>query len=164
RLWERRTSDGDFGVVRIGKGTRRSTVQYKVGQRGDNDGSPLMADAERLAADSLFVTDVPITLPLYHHPTDDSTTPKTPRHAIGISGSQSDVYECVYSMLAHFAAFHTPTDTMLYVLGMNGVASRWSWVYDLPHAAMNLSKGQFRLYFEDCERILAPVTGVVEAL
>lgn len=165
RLWERRTSDGDFGVIRLGHGTRRSTVEYKIGQRGDGDNSPLMADAERLAADSLFVTDVPITLPLYHHATDDNSgTARAPRHATGISGSEGEVYECVYSILAHFAAFQTPTDTMLYVLGMNGVASRWAWVYDLPHAAMNLSKGQFRLYFEDCERILSPVTGTVEAL
>src|SRR6266851_2054268 len=34
RLWERRASDNDFGALRLGVGSRPSTVVYKVGQVG----------------------------------------------------------------------------------------------------------------------------------
>jgi pyruvate/2-oxoglutarate dehydrogenase complex dihydrolipoamide acyltransferase (E2) component len=44
---------------------------------------------------------------------------------------------------------------------MNAAASHWSWLYALPHSQINPSKGSYRLYFEDCERIYAPVSGTI---
>lgn len=174
RLWERRTSDDDFGMVRIGKGVRESTVEYKLSQKGENDENPLTADAERLAADSRFVADVPITIPLYQTPEarqkkkegEDTAaqTPITVKHTLGIAGEPQDVYEFVYGLLAHYGAFHSPTDVFISVLGMNETAGNWSWLYSLPHSQINTAKGQYRLYFEDCERIISPVNGTVEEI
>lgn len=174
RLWERRTSDEDFGVVRIGKGVRESTVEYKVSQKGENDENPLTADAERLAADSRFVADVPITIPLYQIPAqkkkektaEDSAvqTPITVKHTLGIAGEPQDVYEFVYSLLVHYGAFHSPADVFISILGMNETAGNWSWLYSLPHSQINTAKGHYRLYFEDCERIISPVNGTIEEI
>ncbi|MCJ7824724.1 MAG: hypothetical protein MUP44_07485, partial [Anaerolineales bacterium] len=65
RLWERRTSDSDFGVIRLGIGTRPSTVVYTL-SNADNplDDSPLTKDANKLAEDSEILSDTPITIPL----------------------------------------------------------------------------------------------------
>jgi DNA segregation ATPase FtsK/SpoIIIE-like protein len=184
RLWERRTSDADFGVVRLGMGTRPSSVTYTVSERGAGEGgnSPQMQDAQRLAADSHYVTDVPLTLGLYRHITekkakkgdkkaseggDDDAPPPIVRanpHAVGISGSLDDVYQFTQNMIAHFAAFHSPSDAMVYVLGMHDAAPHWSWAYALPHSILNPSKGQYRMYFEDRERVFAPVSGIVREL
>lgn len=182
RLWERRAKDEDFGAVRLGRGTRKSTVIYKAA-RADNEGNRLAQDAERLAADSRYVSDVPLTIKLYQHPEDKSkknappkkkeqgkddketpVTTETIKHTLGISGDPKDVYEFIYPMVAHYAAFHTPTDLNLFVLGMHSTADHWAWMYELPHTQINPAKGQYRLYFEDRERILSPITGRIEEL
>ena len=73
RLWERRPDDSDFGVVRLGIGSRPSTVVYKVGQSGgDGANDPLAKDAQRLAQDSEILTDAPITIPLRPYVKEDS--------------------------------------------------------------------------------------------
>jgi DNA segregation ATPase FtsK/SpoIIIE-like protein len=171
RLWERRAGDQDFGMVRIGKGQRDSTVIYQVGQADENDESPQLRDAERLAADSRIVTDVPITIPLYQHDKEDKQTEGEGeisalpvKHMLGISGEPRDVYEFIYALLVHHAAFHSPTDSQISVLGLNAAAQHWSWLYSLPHTVVNAAKGQYRLYFEDCERITAPISGRVEKI
>lgn len=176
RLWERRHADQDFGVVRLGKGTRGSTVQYRVKRDQDGDENPQIQDAVRLAEDSVYVDDVPITIPLYQHQKDDkkkkeaaqedgeTEKPPAARHTVGIAGEKDDVYEFVYPLLAHAAAFHTPSDANVFVLGMHEAAKHWNWLYDLPHSIINESKGQYRLYFEDCERVVSPVKGTVEEL
>ncbi len=182
RLWERRSSDSDFAVTRLGRGVRPTTVEYKVTQRGENDENPLRSDAERLATDSHFVSDVPITIRLYQAARDREEKKskemgsggdtdqkvKAPkevvRHSLGIAGEPKDAYEFIYSLLAHYAAFHSPSDLQLSVVGMNAAASHWSWLYALPHSQINPSKGSYRLYFEDCERIYAPVSGTITGI
>ena len=63
RLWERRTSDADFGYVRLGIGTLPSTVTYSL--KGTEDrSSHLTRAALKLDADSRFVTDVPVVISL----------------------------------------------------------------------------------------------------
>jgi hypothetical protein len=80
RLWERRTGDSDFGAVRLGMGTRPSSVIYKLGQGGNTgDESPLAKDAKKLEADSLIVSEVPITVPL--RPFVKEATGSPPRKA-----------------------------------------------------------------------------------
>jgi hypothetical protein len=63
RLWERRPGDEDFGAVRLGMGTRPSTVTYKA-PRSEKEENDQVRDAQKLAEDSRFVTAVPITIPL----------------------------------------------------------------------------------------------------
>ena len=145
RLWERRTTDTDFGVVRLGMGTRRSNVIYTI-SAGDNEEDPLMRDAVKLAKDSRFVHDAPITIPLRAYFKDreiddsaqqaenplDITTPA--RFAVGVAGeSQAGTYDFMRSLLAHFTTFHAPTDARVYVLGTPEAAPQWEWARWLPH-------------------------------
>lgn len=140
RLWERRTSDRDFGVVRLGLGVLPSTVVYTV-QMAENHEDPLMDEAKKLAEDSLFVQDVPITIPLRpQHLGGDQVLPA--RHSIGICGSmgatdktkaEKQIYEFVRGMLTHFTAFHAPTDTRVYIYAPPKAATQWQWARWLPH-------------------------------
>jgi len=178
RLWERRTDDLDFAHVRLGIGVRPSTVVYKVNEQGDNDENPQMQDAERLEADSRFVDQVPLTLPLYQNPflaeqqesaeiagEDDVPSPTadlTARSTIGIAGAgREDVYPFVYSIVTSLAGLHAPTDLEIYVLGTRNVAENWLWAYEMPHCTISAKDGQSRIYFEDIERIQSPVDAQV---
>lgn len=182
RLWERRSADVDFGVIRLGNGTRPSTVNYKVkGSTSENELTAEMQDAQRLETDSHFVTDVPLTLALYKQPEKTSKKDKKEEskdgenaapdltivdglHAVGISGTQQDIYELIRPIVAQFTGFHSPSDTSLFILGMHDTAPHWDWAFTLPHVSFNPTKGQTRIYFEDHERINAPVTGTIEAI
>lgn len=145
RLWERRVSDEDFGVVRLGMGTLPSTVIYEFNQ-ADNFEDPQIRDAIRLAEDSRYVPDVPVTISLRQPKKEDGPTDETAQadgddektkrplpitHALGIAGDPRAVYRSIWAMLTHYTAFHAPTDARLYVLGAK--KSRWEWASTLPH-------------------------------
>ncbi|MBV7336099.1 hypothetical protein KFU94_49265 [Chloroflexi bacterium TSY] len=149
RLWERRISDQDFGVIRLGMGTLPSSVVYVLGDV-ENIDDPQVREAMKLEADSQFVTDIPVILSLRYTPEDESDagnnsdadpegeaqerqetrTPST--HALGIAGERSAVYRYVRAMLAQFTVFHAPSDARLYVLATH--RREWSWTDELPHS------------------------------
>ncbi|MFV1859054.1 MAG: FtsK/SpoIIIE domain-containing protein, partial [Anaerolineales bacterium] len=151
RLWERRTTDVDFGVIRLGIGTRPSTVVYEVGQSSDPlDDSPLAKDAEKLAEDSKFVSDVPITVPLRPYVKDqeaasgqdgDDDENRTPGskdipalQSIGIFGKiPTNTADFSRAILAHFVTFHSAIDTRLHVVGYPHAKENWRWAEWLPH-------------------------------
>jgi DNA segregation ATPase FtsK/SpoIIIE-like protein len=151
RLWERRTSDMDLGVVRLGVGTRPSTVIYKVGAAQDPlEDSPLMKDAAKLAADSEYVTDVPITIPLRPYSKEQDQGGETDtedeeknapgaknipaRQSIGIfGGNPTNTADFARAIVAHFVTFHSATDTRLHVIGQPKAKQSWSWAEWLPH-------------------------------
>jgi len=148
RLWERRPTDQDFGSIRLGLGTRPSTVIYEVDEAVNNSQDELALEAMRLAEVSRFVSDVPITIPLRPDPTQRDKQPKSeegeeeagekkevlPRHAIGIVGdNRATVSDFVRALAVHFTAFHSPIDTRLYVIGAPESRRRWEWAMWLPH-------------------------------
>ncbi len=138
RLWERRTSDPDFGDIRLGMGIRPSTFTYSADDKGDfND--PQMLDAHRLSEDSKFVDEVPITVSLRNRNNDESTENKVDntRHAIGITGTHSQaIYAFVQAILVNYTTFHSPTDTRLKVIGIESNRNQWRWATSLPHCAI----------------------------
>jgi DNA segregation ATPase FtsK/SpoIIIE-like protein len=185
RLWERRNSDTDFGTTRLGLGTRPSSVVYTFQNKSDGEVSVLDPEAKRLADDSLYVREVPITLPLFQQQiagpssqnvADQKSTESqniAVKHMVGIAGAGTEgaiaevrqaIYEFVYSLTAHYIAFHSPNDLELYILGASGAEERWRWAYGAHHCIIDESKGQYRIYFEDAERIFSPYSGVVEEL
>jgi S-DNA-T family DNA segregation ATPase FtsK/SpoIIIE len=149
RLWERRTDDSDFGVVRLGIGTRPSTVVYTLTQSGGADEDPLRKDAQRLALDSQILTEAPITIPLrpYIKEEDEASEASGPdakespipkaiasRHAVGIFGKNStNTADFARSILAHFVTFHSAIDTRLHVVGLPANQESWQWAEWLPH-------------------------------
>ncbi|MBK8020097.1 MAG: hypothetical protein IPK19_01415 [Chloroflexi bacterium] len=130
RLWERRSTDEDFGVVRLGIGARQSTVVYEV-ERGSNEEDRQMKDAIKLDEDSRVVFDVPITIPLYRSWNVDPKDEKFPlRHTLGVAGKPADVYPFIRAVLGHYTIFHAPTEANLLLVGTNRAASYWDWIYD----------------------------------
>jgi DNA segregation ATPase FtsK/SpoIIIE, S-DNA-T family len=159
RLWERRPSDGDFGALRLGIGSRPSSVIYRV-QQGDegNDEDGLWKAAKQLEADSFVLTDAPITLalrpPAAPDPKANSSGPKgtddqpeakemkkmeggvgTPRqHAVGLVGRNAGITsDFARAALMNFLAVHSPNDVRLWVLGTPEAAKNWQWATWLPH-------------------------------
>jgi DNA segregation ATPase FtsK/SpoIIIE-like protein len=143
RLWERRVSDADFGVVRLGIGTLPSTVTYKIGEV-ENFDDPQVREAMKLDSDSRFVPEIPVILS-FRQPSekvaepeseaekeaqDESYHPPT-THALGIVGEGRSVYEFVRALLAHYVVFHAPMDARLYVLASQ--RAPWRWTEALPH-------------------------------
>jgi DNA segregation ATPase FtsK/SpoIIIE-like protein len=149
RLWERRITDVDFGVIRLGIGTRPSTVVYTMSESSNPlDDSPLMKDATKLAKDSEFVSDVPITIPLRPYIKDqgpeqteldeDSKTPGSKdipaRQSIGIFGKNpTNTADFARAILAHFVTFHSAIDTRVHVIGYPRAEENWGWAEWLPH-------------------------------
>ena len=142
RLWERRPDDDDFATLRLGIGTRPSTAVYKAPQA---DGIPtrLGQEAQRLADDSQFVNQIPITLPLRRLPekdeeaadasptTNDQPIPPT-IHSLGIAGEARDVYPFANVLISQYTTLHSPHDARLFVLGSH--SQPWEWLMALPHA------------------------------
>ncbi len=156
RIWERRLTDQDFGVIRLGVGTRRSTVQYTI-KDGDNDEDPQMNEALRLAQDSENVDDVPITLQVRPPMGGDSL--HDVQHTVGIysltpSHGQKHVerfellYDYVRALLLHFTVFHSPRDAHLYVIGTRAASDAWGWAQPLQHVHMGQNREEDLLCFE----------------
>jgi DNA segregation ATPase FtsK/SpoIIIE-like protein len=141
RLYERRVGDDDFATIRLGIGARASTVSYLLDQ-GETRTTPLVRAAQKLAADSRFVSDVPITLALRPVPAREDDPPRSEQqeharapqaHAVGIAGTRDEVYAFARALLGHYAAFHAPGDARLCVLAEQ--RGPWAWAESLPHCA-----------------------------
>lgn len=148
RLWERRTTDEDFGVIRLGMGTLPSTVLYVLKDSELHD-DPLTRAAQKLQEDARFVDDIPVIISLRPPKGESGASDKgkvqedeekaeaeharrTPAvHALGIAGERASVYEFVRAALAQTAVFHAAADQQMYVLA--GHAQEWAWVERLPH-------------------------------
>ena len=139
RLWERRVSDEDFGVVRLGMGTVPSTVLYVLGEV-ENFEDTQVREAMKLEEDSKYVSDTPVIISLRdtrdendgereEEEEDATRTPIT--HSLGIAGEPAAVYEFTRSLVAHYVVFHAPMDARLFVLAHS--RQEWAWAEALPH-------------------------------
>lgn len=140
RLWERRSSDNDFGMIRLGMGSRPSSVTYKLTASSENDEDPQRKEAEVLCEESLTVTNVAVTIPtrpdpaLKDAPAGDDEKPDLTRHAIGIAGeNKAAVTDYIRSLVMQYAAFQSPFDLRIYVVGDPEARRRWQWAVWLPH-------------------------------
>jgi S-DNA-T family DNA segregation ATPase FtsK/SpoIIIE len=147
RLWERRTDDDDFGMIRLGVGTLPSTVVYTL-EKIENFDDPQVRAALKLQEDSRFVHDIPVVVSL-RPPVDDDDAVEDEEdeereekevqyaripnsHSLGIAGDAGQVYRFSRAMLAEFCTFHAPADAQVYVLGSN--RNEWNWLESLPHS------------------------------
>jgi S-DNA-T family DNA segregation ATPase FtsK/SpoIIIE len=146
RLWERRTDDEDFGIIRLGKGTLPSTVVYTL-EETDNFDDPQIRAAMKLQEDSRFVRDIPVVVSLRQPREDDNDDDENDEereeqearaaripftHSLGIAGESGSVYQFSRAVLAQFTAFHAPADAEVYVLGSD--RATWKWIDSLPHS------------------------------
>jgi DNA segregation ATPase FtsK/SpoIIIE-like protein len=146
RLWERRPNDIDFGDLRLGLGTRSSSVEYKLSKEINVD-SPTVRDAKRLLEDSRVVNNVPVAIPLRNN-REGLSDSDTSVHTIGVVGKNTKhVYAFMSALLVHYTSLHAPTDAHLYVLGSENTRDMWRWLIRLPHCSDGGS--QEMLCFED---------------
>jgi DNA segregation ATPase FtsK/SpoIIIE-like protein len=149
RLWERRTEDADFGVLRLGMGALPSTVVYAVQDADPFTDDPQLRAAMKVADDSRFVPDIPVILSLRQPPEErkddepgereeeaqakEQQVVRTPyTHALALAGDRQAVYGYARALLSHFVVFHSPLDTRVY--GVAQKDAEWRWATALPHS------------------------------
>lgn len=143
RLWERRSTDPDFGMFRLGVGIRPSLFTYEYKANSKDESTDMSEEAMRLSADSRFLQDAPLTLlirpPTYEPP--KGTEPERVVHSVGIFGvseaqdenPHKDIREFVSGMVMQYTAFHSPSDAKLYIAGASEAKQDWRWCRQLQH-------------------------------
>ena len=137
RLWERRTSDNDFGIIRLGIGEvpSRFIYHYQPQTMEVEEEANLDRQAVRLAEESCYVSDIPIILMLRGIGTgSEKKEGVSPCYALGVAGTNLEaVYGFSQAIVVHYVTFHSPSDAQLLVLGLESAEQRWKWVGALPH-------------------------------
>ncbi|MDQ7909379.1 type VII secretion protein EccCa [Phytohabitans sp. ZYX-F-186] len=120
RLWERRTAHEDFGEVRLGLGTRRSTLRLVPPQsKPVEDLEPLAAHAlRRFLRAYTTLQDAPIAVYLRGFA------------RIGVRGDTPAIRALLRAALAQTAVAHSPQELRLVVASSH---PDWAWAKWLPH-------------------------------
>jgi S-DNA-T family DNA segregation ATPase FtsK/SpoIIIE len=122
RLWERRPTDGDFAVVRVGLGPQSlaTPLQPQV-TRPLEDLEPMTAGALRDFLDAYSVIpDLPVAVSLRGF---------TRIYLLGDGAAG-----LVRAMLAQLGVFHPPDDLLIAICAGAQHRERWEWAKWLPHA------------------------------
>jgi ESX secretion system protein EccC len=129
RLWERRSSDPDFGLLRVGTGAQRLATALIAPQTGPVDGlEPVTALAlRRFLRAYATVPELPVALSLHGTAAIwlEAAPGAGPEHARALARA----------LVAQYVLWHGPTDALLAVVAPAYLAPEWEWVKWLPHAA-----------------------------
>ncbi|MGW5578506.1 type VII secretion protein EccCa [Micromonospora chokoriensis] len=123
RLWERRAAHDDFGEIRIGVGTRRSTARLVPPQsKPAHELEPLAAHAlRRFLRAYATVQDAPIPVYLRGFA------------RVQIRGDRTVVRSLARAMLAQAVVAHAPSEWQVVVVTDDESRPQWDWVKWLPH-------------------------------
>ncbi|GGL03499.1 type VII secretion protein EccCa [Mangrovihabitans endophyticus] len=129
RVWERRPTDPDFGVVRLAVGPQTlATPLVPPVTRPLEDLEPMTAGALRRFLDAYSVVpDLPVAVSLRGFA------------RVFLRGPEADTRALTRAVLAQLAVFHAPDDLIVAVCAGSGRRSLWEWVKWLPH---NLHPGR----------------------
>ncbi|AZM54780.1 cell division protein FtsK [Streptomyces sp. WAC 01529] len=111
RLWERRRTDADHLLIRVGTGRLPSEVVLDDPEK----------DEHRRQV-TWHIEDAPVALPLKG------------LGVIGIAGPDDSATALGRWAVAQAATLHSPMDVQFYVLTENTAKETWDWVRWLPHA------------------------------
>ncbi|MET9893353.1 FtsK/SpoIIIE domain-containing protein [Streptomyces sp. NPDC006465] len=111
RLWERRRTDADHLLLRVGTGQLPSEVVLD---------DPEQDDHKRQV--TWTIEDAPVALPLGE------------RGVVGIAGPGDSAQALGRWVIAQTAVLHSPLDVQFYVLTENSGRDSWDWVRWLPHS------------------------------
>ncbi|GAA3398963.1 type VII secretion protein EccCa [Cryptosporangium minutisporangium] len=124
RLWERRPADGDFGVVRIGRGAQEiATPLVPPETRPVDELEPLCASAlRRFVTTYSVVPDLPVAMALrgFSH--------------VHLRGDAERVQGMVRALIAQLATFHAPEEALIAFCVSDRQRPHWEWAKWLPHA------------------------------
>jgi S-DNA-T family DNA segregation ATPase FtsK/SpoIIIE len=110
RLWERRRTDPDYLLLRVGTGDLPSGVRLT---------DPTADEHRRISAQPL--REAPVTIPLPE------------RGVVGLAGHHDSARAAGRWLVAQAATLHSPNDLWIYVLTDHAGKFRWEWVRWLPH-------------------------------
>ncbi|MGC4895496.1 type VII secretion protein EccCa [Micromonospora sp. DT31] len=124
RLWERRTGDSDFAVLRMGRGPLRLATPLRPAPTAPvEDLEPLSASAlRRFVTTYAVVKDLPVAVAMRGFA------------RIHVRAEQERAQGLVRALLAQAAVFHAPDDLLIAVCCSADRAARWDWAKWLPHA------------------------------
>ncbi|TDC72803.1 type VII secretion protein EccCa [Streptomyces hainanensis] len=125
RLWERRSAEADFGVVRVGRGPRYLATPLVPGESAPvEDLDPLSAVAlKRFIEAHSVVPELPVQVALRRFASVGVTS----------GGDHADARALVRAVVAHAVTFHSPKDLRVLLCAADIEGPRWSWLKWLPH-------------------------------
>ncbi|MFI9616064.1 FtsK/SpoIIIE domain-containing protein [Streptomyces sp. NPDC052023] len=141
RLWERRRTDADHLLLRVGTGRIPSEVVLD---------DPEQDDHKREV--TWHIEDAPVALPLKD------------LGVVGLAGPGDSAQALGRWAVAQTAALHSPMDVQFYVLTENEAHPRWDWVRWLPHARPSGGQDVNVLIGTDSETVGARVGELTQLL
>ncbi|MBU6531890.1 FtsK/SpoIIIE domain-containing protein [Streptomyces mayonensis] len=141
RLWERRRTDRDHLLVRVGTGQLPSEVVLD---------DPEQDDHRRQV--TWKIEDAPVALAL------------RTLGVVGIAGPGDSARSLGRWAVAQTAALHSPMDVQFYVLSENSARSEWDWVRWLPHARPSGGQDVNLLIGTDAETVGARIGELTQIL
>lgn len=123
RMWERRSSDSDFGVVRVGRGEQSLSTRLVAPDPGSTvDTDPIIVDAvRRLVRQRSVVNDVPVTVALFAF------------RAVTIVGEMAAARALLRAVICQLAVLHAPDHVAIAAVVDRGTSHEWDWLKWLPH-------------------------------
>jgi S-DNA-T family DNA segregation ATPase FtsK/SpoIIIE len=156
RLWERRPTDGDFGMVRIGIGPQELATPLIPPQTKPLDQlEPMCAAAlRRFITTYAVVEDLPVVMAL------DGFS------RVHLRGDLERQRALVRGILAQAAVFHAADDLLIAVCAGPHERAHWEWTKWLPHGlhpTRTDALGQLRLVSESITGLEAMLDDVVSS-
>jgi len=142
RMWERRSTDDDFGEVRVARGPQRLAVKIVPPEtKPVEDLEPMSAIAlRRFVRTHNSVQDLPISMSVRSF------------SKIVLRGEYDVTTAMARSVMAQLAALHSPDDLIIAVVAAAERMDNWRWTKWLPHLQHPTrvdAAGALRLAFED---------------
>jgi S-DNA-T family DNA segregation ATPase FtsK/SpoIIIE len=134
RLWERRRSDPDYLLLRVGTADLPSAVVLE---------DPTRDEHRREVA--WEIPDAPVTVPLAE------------RGVLGVAGPSGIPRAIVRWLVGQAVTLHSPSDLRLCVLTDGSAEDEWDWVRWLPHARPAEGQNANVLIGNDAETVAARV-------
>ncbi|WP_405913054.1 FtsK/SpoIIIE domain-containing protein [Streptomyces sp. NBC_00963] len=141
RLWERRRTDRDHLLLRVGTGKLPSEVVLD---------DPEQDDHRRQV--TWEIEDAPVTLPLAE------------LGVIGFAGPGDSARSLARWAVAQTAVLHSPVDVQVYVLTEGAAQESWDWVRWLPHARPSGAHDTNVLIGTDAETVGARIGELTQLL
>ncbi|MEV5435227.1 FtsK/SpoIIIE domain-containing protein [Streptomyces sp. NPDC052682] len=141
RLWERRRTDRDHLLIRVGTGRLPSEVVLDDPEQDDHRREVTWK-----------IEDAPVALSLRH------------LGVIGMAGPGDSARALGRWAVAQTAALHSPMDVQFYVLSENSAQEAWDWVRWLPHARPSGGQDVNVLIGTDAETVGARIGELTQIL
>ncbi len=145
RLWERRLTDPDAMLLRVGTGTLHSDVELALGRGG------MWGEEDR--PDQPELPDVPVALPFQD------------LGVVGVAGDRARALSTARWLTVQAAALHSPRDLSVVCLTSHTPSGAdWSWLHWLPHTAPAQGQDCMALVAFDSETVARRVNELLGEL